>query len=100
MKRTFDLITSGFALLCLAPLFGIVAIAIVLDSRGPVLFSQVRVGKGCGTFNMLKFRSMVEKAPEVGPYFTANDDPRITRIGRWLRRSSIDELPQLLNVLL
>jgi exopolysaccharide biosynthesis polyprenyl glycosylphosphotransferase len=110
LKRGIDLVVSAGMLLLLAPLLMIVAIAIKLDSRGPVLFKQVRVGKGGRRFTMFKFRTMVLGADDrVGevvdtealaePSFKVPDDPRHTWIGRRLRRFSLDETPQLLNVL-
>lgn len=109
-KRTFDIVGASLGLLILAPFFLVVAIAIKLDSRGSVFFSQIRVGKVGSPFKMLKFRSMVSNAEALatdlvarneadGPLFKIRDDPRVTRVGRVLRRLSIDELPQLVNVL-
>lgn len=100
LKRLFDIFASLCGLVVLAPLFALIALAIKLDSRGPVLFRQTRVGKGGKPFQIFKFRSMVPDAPKIGPFFTSDGDPRITRVGRLLRRTSLDELPQLLNVLL
>jgi lipopolysaccharide/colanic/teichoic acid biosynthesis glycosyltransferase len=110
-KRTIDLAVAVPALMVLAPLMLIVAVAIKLDSPGPVLIAQERVSKGLRTFRMFKFRSMVANADELigslqalneatPPLFKIRNDPRITRLGRHLRRLSIDELPQLINVLL
>jgi lipopolysaccharide/colanic/teichoic acid biosynthesis glycosyltransferase len=99
MKRAFDLIVSACALLLLCPVFLLLALVVILDSPGPAFFAQQRIGKGLKTFRMLKFRSMVQDAPSKGPFFTTEQDPRITRVGRWLRRTSADELPQVLNVL-
>lgn len=99
MKRLVDLTLSLLALLLLAPLLLLTAFAIAVESGRPVLFVQQRVGRGGQEFGMLKFRSMVKDAAASGPYFTATDDPRITRVGRFIRRASLDELPQLLNVL-
>lgn len=99
-KRLFDIAASGVALLVLAPLFCLVALLIKLDSRGPVFFRQTRVGRFGTPFRIFKFRSMVPDAPKIGPYFTSDNDPRITCVGRVLRKTSLDELPQLLNVLL
>jgi exopolysaccharide biosynthesis polyprenyl glycosylphosphotransferase len=100
-KRAFDLIVAGTLLVALAPLFFLVALAIKIDSRGPVLFRQQRVGLDGGEFTMLKFRSMIAGADthdrEAGLGLT--NDPRRTRVGTILRRLSLDELPQLLNVL-
>lgn len=99
MKRLFDLLLAALALLALSPLLLGAAVAVLLEDGRPVLFRQLRIGRGGREFGMLKFRSMVKNAAAVGPYFTAAGDPRITRVGRFLRRSSIDELPQLINVL-
>lgn len=100
MKRMLDIGVSLLALLLLAPVLLLAALAVVLDSGFPVLFRQTRVGRGGREFGMYKFRSMVVNAASIGPWHTADQDPRITRVGRVLRRTSIDELPQLLNVLL
>jgi len=86
------------ALLLLAPLLLLLALLVRLDSPGPVLFRQQRVGRGGKPFWILKFRTMVVEAERLGGYATLSGDPRITRVGRWLRRSSLDELPQLVNV--
>lgn len=99
MKRAFDLVVAALALLVLSPLLLLAACAIALETGRPVLFRQTRVGRGGQPFGMFKFRSMVVNAPALGPWFTQAGDPRITRVGRVLRRTSIDELPQLLNVL-
>lgn len=99
-KRLFDILVSASLLLLVLPLFLVIALVIRLDSPGPVFFRQVRVGRGGVTFGMYKFRSMVPEAEKLGGYSTAQGDPRITRSGRFLRRTSLDELPQLLNVLL
>ena len=99
MKRLFDLIVSAVAIVVLSPLFLAIAIAVRLDSRGPVLFRQERMGRGFRPFPICKFRTMVVDAPRLGGQLTAGDrDPRITRVGRFLRRWKLDELPQLLNV--
>ncbi|MFA5988467.1 MAG: sugar transferase [Sphingomonas sp.] len=99
-KRAVDLLVSAPLLLLLAPLLIAVAIAIKIDSRGPVLFAQTRVGRGNKWFKILKFRSMrVESSDKDGAQSTHREDDRITRVGRFIRRTSIDELPQLLNVL-
>jgi exopolysaccharide biosynthesis polyprenyl glycosylphosphotransferase len=98
LKRTFDLLVAAVALLLLAPLMLAVAVAVKLGSPGPVLFRQVRIGRGNQQFEMLKFRSM-KVADADGVRSTARDDDRVTPIGRVIRRTSIDELPQLLNVL-
>lgn len=109
LKRALDLLVSSVLLVVLAPLYLAIALGIKLGSRGPVLFSQERVGQNQRRFDMYKFRSMVADAEALrgelesqneadGPVFKIREDPRITRIGRFLRRSSLDELPQLLNV--
>ncbi len=109
-KRFFDIVSSGVALWLLAPLLLVVAALVKLTSRGPVLFRQQRVGLHGQPFGMLKFRTMVENAEALkaqltaqnemdGPVFKMKRDPRITSIGRFLRKFSIDELPQLINVL-
>ena len=100
MKRLMDIVLSLGALAVLSPVLALSALAVLLDSGRPVLFRHLRVGRGGREFGMFKFRSMVVNAAQVGPWYTADNDPRITRVGRFLRRSSIDELPQLLNVLL
>jgi exopolysaccharide biosynthesis polyprenyl glycosylphosphotransferase len=110
LKRGFDVVLATLALLVLAPLFALVALLIKLDSRGPVFFRQTRVGRDGERFEMWKFRSMVGDADaqkallreynEAGPgLFKIADDPRMTRVGRIIRRLSLDELPQLFNVL-
>lgn len=98
-KRTFDVIASVAGLVALSPLLLLIAAAIVAEDRGPALFRQVRVGRGARPFRMLKFRTMVVDADKLGPGLTVGADPRITRVGRFLRRTKLDELPQLLNVL-
>ena len=110
MKRMFDLLFGGIAALIISPLLGLVALAIKIDNPGPIIFRQKRVGENGRIFNMYKFRSMIEGAEalqdEVTEYddqgqmlYKKADDPRITRVGRIIRRTSIDELPQLFNVL-
>ena len=94
-----DIVLAMAALLALAPLRLGAALAIALETGLPVLFRQTRVGLNGREFGMYKFRSMVKNAAQVGPYFTTDNDPRITRVGRFVRRTSIDELPQLINVL-
>lgn len=98
-KRVFDLIVSLFAIIVLFPVLLGIAIWIKLSSNGPVLYVQKRVGKDFKEFNMYKFRSMVVGAEQIGPSVTSGDDPRITKIGKILRKTKIDELPQLFNVL-
>lgn len=100
LKRAFDVVASTMILAFLLPVFVVVAAAIKLDSRGPVLFRQPRVGRGGLHFTVLKFRTMREDAGDVlADKLTVRNDPRLTRIGGFLRKTSIDELPQLLNVL-
>jgi lipopolysaccharide/colanic/teichoic acid biosynthesis glycosyltransferase len=99
MKRLFDIGAAAAGLLLLGPVFAIVAVLIKCDSRGPVFFRQVRVGRNFQTFRIFKFRTMVVDAPSRGALLTVGHDPRITRVGRWLRRTKVDELPQLVNVL-
>lgn len=100
MKRIVDCVVAGAGLLVISPVLLMVALAVRLDSPGPVLFRQKRIGLHGETFEIFKFRSMVVNAPSLGAYSTAENDPRITRVGRFIRRTSLDELPQLLNVLL
>lgn len=99
IKRCFDVGGAALALLVLSPILLITALAVMLDSGRPVLFRQIRVGHRGQAFEMLKFRTMVKNATAIGPYFTSEADPRITRVGRYIRRNSLDELPQLINVL-
>jgi len=99
MKRIVDLVGAGIALVLLTPLLVASAIAVGATSRGGVFFRQTRVGRGGVPFVMLKFRSMVDAAEASGGWETLPNDPRVTRVGRLLRRTSIDELPQLLNVI-
>lgn len=99
-KRVFDMVFSLFFLILLTPLFLLVALAIKLDSEGPVFYRQKRVGLMGKEFWCLKFRTMVKEAEMVsGPVLATENDPRITRVGRYLRRYRIDELPQLINIL-
>ena len=109
LKHALDIVVAAAVLLATAPLLAAIAIAIKLDSRGPLLFRQRRIGQNEREFVMLKFRTMVEDAERRKPELAARneadglfkiaDDPRITRVGRWLRSTSLDELPQLFNVL-
>ena len=98
-KRLFDLCFAALGLLVLWPLLAVIAIAIKLDNGGPVFFRQVRVGHKGASFRIWKFRTMVVNAEELGKQLTVGRDPRITRVGGWLRRAKLDELPQLINVL-
>jgi lipopolysaccharide/colanic/teichoic acid biosynthesis glycosyltransferase len=100
LKRLFDIALSLFGLALLLPVMAVLAVLIKLDSKGPVFYRGLRVGRGGKPFAMLKFRTMVVDAEKIGASSTAEDDPRITRMGRFLRRFKLDELPQLWNVLL
>jgi exopolysaccharide biosynthesis polyprenyl glycosylphosphotransferase len=111
MKRMIDIVAAASLLLLVSPLLGFVALAIKLDSEGPVFFIQGRVGFNKRRFRMIKFRTMCVDAEarlqeiehlneKSGPIFKISNDPRTTRVGKWLRKMSIDELPQLINVLL
>jgi lipopolysaccharide/colanic/teichoic acid biosynthesis glycosyltransferase len=97
-KRAFDVLLSGFGIVASAPLWLIIAVAIKLDTRGPVFYGQPRVGEGGRLFGVLKFRSMVADAERDGPRPAAEGDPRVTRMGRALRATAMDELPQLWNI--
>ncbi|KRL87464.1 sugar transferase [Ligilactobacillus apodemi] len=110
IKRVFDFCASLLGIIILSPLFLVIALLIKLEDRGPVFYKQKRVGKDQREFNMFKFRSMhvdadkrlaeLKKQNEVeGPMFKMKNDPRVTRIGHFIRKTSIDELPQLFNVL-
>ena len=109
-KRSLDFIGSLIGLVVLSPIILIVAILIKLESEGPIIFSQKRIGLNRKEFQMYKFRSMVQNAEELkeklrkqnemsGPMFKMKNDPRITKVGKFIRKTSIDELPQLINVL-
>jgi lipopolysaccharide/colanic/teichoic acid biosynthesis glycosyltransferase len=97
-KRLFDVAVSGIALLFLWPLFLVLAIAIKLDSKGTVFYKAERIGRHGEPFRMYKFRTMVANASEIGPSVTYLNDPRVTKLGRYLRDTKLDELPQLINV--
>ena len=109
-KRIIDIVCSLMGLIVLGPVFIIVALVIKIESKGPIVFIQKRVGENGLTFNMYKFRSMVKNAEVLkenladknemnGPMFKIKEDPRITKVGKFIRRTSVDELPQLVNVL-
>ena len=104
MKRCIDMLGAGVAIVVLLPLLAAVALAVKLTSPGPVFFRQRRLGRLGEPFLVLKFRSMSENSPDVrnadGSAFSANDDPRVTGLGKFLRKTSLDELPQLFNVLI
>jgi len=99
MKRVFDIAVAFLGLFLLSPLLLLVALLIKLDSPGPIFFRQERIGKGFRSFFIYKFRTMVKDAPLKGGPITFDGDPRINRVGRLLRKTKIDELPQLINVL-
>src|SRR5699024_4743856 len=100
IKRVLDFLFSLIVLIVLSPLLTLVAILIKLDSRGPVIFKQGRMGKNGKIFKVWKFRTMIDNAEKMGTGLTtAQNDPRITRFGKLLRKTSIDELSQLFNVL-
>ena len=110
IKRLIDITCSFVGILVLSPLFIIIAIIVKFTSKGPIFFSQKRVGRNGKEFDMYKFRSMVVNAEELkeklaaqnemsGPMFKMKDDPRVTKVGKFIRKTSIDELPQLWNVL-
>jgi exopolysaccharide biosynthesis polyprenyl glycosylphosphotransferase len=112
LKRGFDMVASGLLLLLLSPLFALIALLVKLEDRGPIFFLQTRVGQFGREFKMYKVRSMCldaeQRLKEIlaknhhkeGVTFKLKDDPRITRVGKWLRKFSLDELPQLYNVLI
>lgn len=98
-KRVFDATVSALSLLILSPLFLILAAAVKLDSPGPVFYRQVRVGRYNQDFRIFKFRTMVQDADKIGPPLTTGRDPRITRVGSFIRKLRLDEFSQFLNVL-
>jgi lipopolysaccharide/colanic/teichoic acid biosynthesis glycosyltransferase len=99
IKCVFDVVCAALGLLFLAPLCLVIAVLIKLSDRGPIFYSQTRIGQFGQPFRIWKFRSMVVNADKLGAPLTKEEDPRITRVGRWLRKSKLDELPQLWNVL-
>jgi sugar transferase (PEP-CTERM system associated) len=99
LKRLLDVVMAGVGLVLAAPLMLVAAIAVAIDSRGPVLYRQVRAGEFGRPFTLYKFRSMRVDAEQGGARFAEEDDPRVTRVGRFIRKTRIDELPQLVNVL-
>ena len=98
MKRIFDIVASGFGLLVMSPVFLILAIWIKLDSKGPVFYRQVRVGRKNRDFRIFKFRSMRAGADKMGLITVGGHDPRVTRSGYFIRKYKLDEFPQLINV--
>lgn len=99
MKRLIDFVLALFTLIVMSPVLLAVGAAVYFSDRGNVFYTQQRVGRGGRHFSMLKFRSMVLNADRLGGYSTADGDPRITAVGRFIRKTSLDELPQVLNVL-
>jgi lipopolysaccharide/colanic/teichoic acid biosynthesis glycosyltransferase len=99
LKRIFDFLVSLFGLIIFSPLFLIIAVLIKLDSEGPVFYRGERVGKDGKPFRIFKFRTMVKDAEKLGGPSTSADDPRLTKLGKVLRKYKVDELPQLINVL-
>lgn len=99
IKRIFDIFVSFFGLILFSPLFLIISILIKLDSPGPVFYRGERIGKFGKPFRIFKFRTMIKGAEKLGGPSTAADDPRLTKIGKFLRKYKLDELPQLINVL-
>jgi lipopolysaccharide/colanic/teichoic acid biosynthesis glycosyltransferase len=99
LKRAFDIMGATVALVALVPLLLVVAVMIRLDTPGPVFFRQVRVGRYGRPFRIFKFRTMTVDQPQGAPEITLAGDARITRMGAWLRRTRVDELPQLIDVL-
>lgn len=100
LKRGFDLLASGIGLVVLSPFLALVAIAVRLDSPGPIFYRATRIGRYGEEFYLYKFRTMVANADRKGPGITVANDRRVTRVGRILRRTKFDEFPQLFNVLL
>lgn len=98
LKRVFDIFCSGVGLILLSPFMVIIAVAILIDSRGPIFFRQERIGLGLAPFRIHKFRTMHSVQRFEGPQITIGKDPRITRVGHFLRASKLDELPQLIDV--
>lgn len=109
-KRIMDILLAGIGITLLSPIFLVVAVAIKIDSKGNIIFSQERVGYRGKVFKMYKFRSMVVDAEQLkealaaqnemsGPMFKMKDDPRVTKVGKFIRKTSLDELPQLINVI-
>jgi lipopolysaccharide/colanic/teichoic acid biosynthesis glycosyltransferase len=98
-KRIFDVTASIIGLIVLLPLFIIIAILIKLNDKGPIFYKQKRIGQNFKPFELLKFRTMVVNADKIGPAVTKDGDPRITKIGKFLRKTKLDELPQLWNVI-
>ena len=99
IKRAFDVAVSAVGLVLLSPLFGLIALQVKISSKGPVFYSQQRVGLYGLPFHIFKFRTMIDHAENGTPHLTLDNDPRITKVGKWLRKYRLDELPQLWNIL-
>ena len=100
IKRALDILISFLAIVIFSPVFLITAIAVKIDSKGPALFKQTRLGRGGKEFKMMKFRSMVVNAEHTGSgVYSGKDDARVTKVGKFIRKTSIDELPQIINIL-
>jgi exopolysaccharide biosynthesis polyprenyl glycosylphosphotransferase len=99
IKRLIDVVVSLVSLILCLPLFALVSFAILLESGSPILFRQQRTGLRGRSFEMLKFRSMFNNAEDAGPQWASDGDNRVTRVGKWIRKFRIDELPQVINVL-
>ena len=99
LKRFFDIIVSFFGLIIVSPILGVIAILIKISSPGPVFYRGTRTGRAGKSFKIFKFRTMVKNAEVLGGPSTASDDPRLTKIGKFLKKYQLDELPQLINVL-
>lgn len=100
IKRTFDVVSSLLILIILSPLFAFLALAVKISSKGKIIYSQERIGRFQMPFNIYKFRTMVENAESQGPQLSSEDDTRVTKVGRWMRKYRLDELPQFWNVLM
>jgi len=98
-KRIFDLVLAIPSIVILSPIFLLCAVLIKIETSGPVFFTQERMGRGWKPFRLYKFRTMVKDASRIGPSVTSANDPRITRVGRILRKLKIDEMPQIINVI-
>lgn len=99
-KRAFDLLFSLTGLVFLLPVFSIISVFIIIGSKGPVFYKQIRVGRNNVNFGLLKFRTMCTGADSLGLLTVGDNDPRVTTVGFWLRKYKIDELPQLINILI
>lgn len=99
IKRLFDIIVASLLIILLSPIFVLVSLLVKFTSPGPIVYKQKRVGKDGVCFFIYKYRSMYQNADKIGPFVTSSDDKRITPLGKWMRSSKLDELPQLFNVL-